>query len=149
MVPCGFLGTKWRCAHAFVRVGATCGPRPRPCHHGQRSPACVDLIDGINLVVAVTTTATAGATWFTIVPLRACVTCVWGLPQDQLDNVDQGREELLWLPVSLPPHVFFMVSTLPVEGGCFAALHRAGLLPAPTLAACRECIRQYGGGGGS
>ena len=56
--------------------------------------------------------------------------------QDQLDNMDQGREELQWLPKTLPPNVFLLVSTLPVEGGCFAALHRNGILPAATPSEC-------------
>jgi hypothetical protein len=61
--------------------------------------------------------------------------------QDQLDNMDQGREELQWLPKTLPPHVFVIVSTLPVEGGCFAALHRNGIIPASSVHGCQlaEC----------
>jgi hypothetical protein len=60
------------------------------------------------------------------------VFCVW--VQDQLDNADGGREEMEWLPESLPPHVRIVVSTLPVVGGCWPALQRkriVGICPLP------------------
>jgi ATP/maltotriose-dependent transcriptional regulator MalT len=40
---------------------------------------------------------------------------------DQLSDADGGRR-LTWLPVSLPPHVALVVSTLPDVGGCLARL---------------------------
>ncbi len=41
---------------------------------------------------------------------------------DQLDDSDQGRKQLVWLPKSLPPHCYFVVSTLPDIGGCLQSL---------------------------
>lgn len=55
--------------------------------------------------------------------------------QDQLDNSDGGREEMEWLPETLPPHVSIVVSTLPVIGGCWSALQRKGIVgPCPLTA---------------
>ena len=41
---------------------------------------------------------------------------------DQLSDEDNGRSDLGWLPASLPPNVYFAVSTLPDTGGCLEAL---------------------------
>lgn len=45
---------------------------------------------------------------------------------DQLQNDENGRTELLWLPSRLPRFVGVIVSTLPHVGGCFDALVRRG-----------------------
>ena len=59
--------------------------------------------------------------------------CVFIDSLDQLDNADGGREELQWLPDTLPPHVCVVVSTLPHVGGCWSALQRKGIVGACPL----------------
>eukprot|EP00041_Stephanoeca_diplocostata_P037716 m.1439093 g.1439093 ORF g.1439093 m.1439093 type:complete len:1588 (+) comp25093_c0_seq23:2068-6831(+) len=53
---------------------------------------------------------------------------------DQLQNDENGRSELFWLPAKLPRFVGVVVSTLPDVGGCFMALVRRGFADRATLA---------------
>ena len=46
---------------------------------------------------------------------------------DQLNDADQGRSDLSWLPIDLPEHVYLIVSTLPDVGGCYKALRQTGI----------------------
>ena len=46
---------------------------------------------------------------------------------DQLNDEDQARSDLSWLPIDLPKHVYLIVSTLPDVGGCYKALRHTDI----------------------
>ncbi len=56
---------------------------------------------------------------------KPLVICIDSL--DQLTDEDQARSQMTWLPMSLPPHVFLVVSTLPNVGGCLQSIQANNL----------------------
>ena len=48
---------------------------------------------------------------------------------DQLNDDNQGRSELTWLPDKLPKYTFLVVSTLPDVGGCLKYLKAHTVIP--------------------